>query len=110
MGNIAIFPHHVVNINSLWIIAKMYNTTTKKIQQENNLYSTNLTIGQELKIPGRQKVVKPPTNGQKTYQVKRGDSPYRIAVLHNMPLERFLRLNDLTPRSKIYPGQQLTVE
>ncbi len=102
--------HVVRSGDSLWIIAKMYNTTTKKIQQENNLYSTKLTIGQELKIPGRQKVVKPPTNGQKTYRVKRGDSPYHIAVLHNMPLERFLRINDLTPRSKIYPGQHLTVE
>jgi len=102
--------HVVRSGDSLWIIAKMYNTTTKKIQQENNLYTTNLTIGQELKIPGRQKMVKPPSNGQKTYRVKRGDSPYHIAVLHNMPLERFLRINDLTPRSKIYPGQELTVE
>ncbi len=102
--------HVVRSGDSLWIIAKMYNTTTKKIQQENNLYSTNLTIGQELKIPGRQKMVKPPTNGQKTYRVKQGDSPYHIAVLHNMPLERFLRINDLTPRSKIYPGQELTIE
>jgi len=102
--------HVVRSGDSLWIIAKMYNTTTKKIQQENNFYSTNLTIGQELKIPGRQKLVKPPTNGQKTYRVKRGDSPYHIAVLHNMPLERFLRINDLTPRSKIYPGQEVSVE
>jgi membrane-bound lytic murein transglycosylase D len=96
--------------DSLWIIAKMYNTTTKKIQQENNLYTTKLTIGQELKIPGRQKVSKPLSNGHKTYTVKRGDSPYHIAVLHNMPLERFLRINDLTPRSKIYPGQEVSVE
>jgi membrane-bound lytic murein transglycosylase D len=102
--------HIVRSGDSLWIIAKMYNTTTKQIQQENNLYTTKLTIGQELKIPGRQPTIKPPSNGHKTYTVRRGDSPYRIAVLHNMPLERFLRLNDLTPRSKIYPGQQVAVE
>ena len=84
--------------------------SVQKIQQENNLYTTKLTIGQELKIPGRQKVSKPTSNGQKTYTVKRGDSPYHIAVLHNMPLERFLRMNDLTPRSKIFPGQEVTVE
>jgi hypothetical protein len=27
-----------------------------------------------------------------------------------MKLERFLRINRLTPRSKIYPGQMLSVE
>jgi membrane-bound lytic murein transglycosylase D len=101
--------HVVKSGDSLWIIAKLYNTTTKEIQQENNLPSTDLSIGQVLKIPGREKVVKP-SNGLKTYRVKRGDSPYRIALAHNMPLEHFLRLNDLTPRSKIYPGQELTVD
>jgi membrane-bound lytic murein transglycosylase D len=48
--------------------------------------------------------------GTKTYKVKRGDSPYHIAVKHNMKLKRFLSLNDLTPRSKIYPGQVLRVD
>ncbi|MEE8481622.1 MAG: LysM domain-containing protein [Desulfobacterales bacterium] len=33
-----------------------------------------------------------------------------MALLHNMSLERFLRINKLTPRSKIYPGQKLYVE
>ncbi len=49
-------------------------------------------------------------NGSKIYQVKSGDSPYEIALLHNMSLKRFLRINQLTPRSKIYPGQKLYVE
>jgi LysM repeat protein len=31
-------------------------------------------------------------------------------VKHNMKLKRFLSLNDLTPRSKIYPGQVLQVD
>ncbi|MBL6972657.1 MAG: LysM peptidoglycan-binding domain-containing protein, partial [Desulfobacterales bacterium] len=46
----------------------------------------------------------------KTYAVKRGDSPFQIAQSHKMSLERFLRINRLTPRSKIYPGQTLYVE
>ena len=44
------------------------------------------------------------------YLVKRGDSPFEIAQLYKMPIERLLRINHLTPRSKIYPGQKLYVE
>ena len=44
------------------------------------------------------------------YLVRSGDSPYKIAKSHNMSLGHFLRINDLTPRSKIFPGQVLKVE
>jgi membrane-bound lytic murein transglycosylase D len=101
--------HVVKSGDSLWIIAKRYGTTTKKIQEENNLTSTNLSIGQILKIPGSQDE-KPVIDDLSRYTVKRGDSPFQIAQRHKMTLERFLRINQLTPRSKIYPGQQLLVE
>ena len=101
--------HIVKSGDSLWIIAKRYGTTTKKIQEQNNLATTNLSIGQVLKIPGRQDE-KPLSDDLTTYLVKRGDSPFQIAQKHKMPLERFLSINKLTPRSKIYPGQQLYVE
>jgi membrane-bound lytic murein transglycosylase D len=50
------------------------------------------------------------TSTTKEYRVKRGDSPDKIARKHKMSLDRFLEINDLTRRSKIYPGQVLTVE
>ena len=46
----------------------------------------------------------------KTYQVRSGDSPFKIAQAHQMPLDRFLRINRLSSRSTIYPGQQVYVE
>lgn len=101
--------HVVKRGDSLWIIAKRYGTTTKKIQELNNLSTTNLHIGQILKIRER-KDAKPSGEYLKTYVVKRGDSPFQIAQLHKMPLERFMRINRLTPRNKIYPGQRLYVE
>ncbi len=101
--------HVVKRGDSLWIIAKRYGTTTKKIQELNNLSTTNLHIGQVLKIRER-KDAKPSGEYLKTYVVKRGDSPFQIAQLHKMPLERFMRINRLTPRNKIYPGQRLYVE
>jgi len=96
--------------DSLWIIARRFDTTTKKLQKLNNLLNTNLHIGQILKIPGQKESPAPAKGSLRTYLVKRGDSPFRIAKEHNMPLERFLRTNNLTPRSKIYPGQKVSVE
>jgi membrane-bound lytic murein transglycosylase D len=101
--------HVVKSGDSLWIIAKRYGTTTKKIQELNNLSTANLHIGQVLKIRER-KDDKPSGEYLKTYLVKPGDSPFQIAQLHKMPLERFMRINRLTPRNKIYPGQRLYVE
>ncbi|MDI6688381.1 MAG: LysM peptidoglycan-binding domain-containing protein [Desulfobacterales bacterium] len=101
--------HVVKSGDSLWILARRYGTTTKKIQETNKLASTNLYIGQVLKIPERN-IEDSSEKSFGTYKVKRGDSPFTIARLHNMPLEHFLRINRLTPRSKIYPGQKLYIE
>jgi membrane-bound lytic murein transglycosylase D len=46
----------------------------------------------------------------RTYVVRSGDSPFIIAKQHNMPLNRFLQANGLTPRSTIYPGQAVYID
>ena len=102
--------HYVRKGDSLWIIAKRYGTTVKKIKKINALSSNHLYIGQRLKIPGFKPEPLPSTSQLGTYSVRRGDSPYTIAQKHNMALERLLRINRLTPRSKIYPGQKLFIE
>jgi len=101
--------HVVKSGDSLWNLARHYGTTTKNIQRLNNLSTTKLHVGQILKIRARTTDT-PTVDGLKTYPVKRGDSPFKIARRHKMSLERFLRINRLTPRSKIYPGQKLYVE
>ncbi|MDH4205882.1 MAG: LysM peptidoglycan-binding domain-containing protein [Desulfobacteraceae bacterium] len=101
--------HVVKSGDSLWNIAKRYGITTQKIQSLNNLQTTQLHIGQVLKMPGY-KDEKIEVEDLKVYMVKHGDSPFDIAQLHNMPLERFLRINLLTPNSTIYPGQKLFIE
>jgi membrane-bound lytic murein transglycosylase D len=102
--------HHVHKGDSLWIIAKRYGTTVKKIRELNGLSTSQLYIGQLLKIPGFKPEPSPDTSQLSTYAVQRGDSPFTIAQEHNMPLERLLRINRLTPRSKIFPGQTLSIE
>ena len=43
--------HRVRSGDSLWILARRYGTTTRKIQELNGLKNTNLYIGQRLKVP-----------------------------------------------------------
>jgi len=102
--------HVVSRGDSLWIIAKRYGTTVREIQEINGLRSTQLHIGQVLKLPGHPEADAISKQNLKVYQVRRGDSPFTIAQRHNMNLRRFLRINQLSSRSKIYPGQQLYVE
>jgi membrane-bound lytic murein transglycosylase D len=102
--------HLVHKGDSLYIIAKQYGTTTKKIQELNNLKTTTLHIGQVLKIfPGKPQT-RPAVDGLATYEVRSGDSPFIIAKRHNMPLDRLLYLNQLYPGKNIYPGQKLYIE
>jgi len=103
--------HVVKSGDSLWIIAKRYGTTTKKIQEMNHLSTTRLRINQVLTVPSEAPVAAKATRGGNgTYYVQRGDSPYLIARRHNIPLNRFLKINNLTPRSTIYPGQSVRIE
>ena len=104
------FVHKVRSGDSLWNLAKRYGTTTQKIQNLNGMRKTNLYIGQKLVIPEYRIVQSPAKTDKNQYLVRRGDSPYKIARRHNMSLASLLRINGLTPRSKIYPGQLLLVE
>ncbi len=101
--------HVVKKGDSLWTIAKKYGTTTKKIQELNDLSKTALHKGQILTIFEGQKTP-PKVEGLNTYRVKSGDSPFLIAKRHNMELKRFLYLNQLWPSDTIYPGQTVYIE
>jgi membrane-bound lytic murein transglycosylase D len=106
-----VMTYKVRSGDSLWILAKRHGTTTKKIISMNNLASTRLHIGQVLKIPTRVRKDEPREDKNfKTYLVVRGDSPYTIAQKHNMSLNKFLQINHLSPRTMIYPGQNLLIE
>jgi membrane-bound lytic murein transglycosylase D len=102
--------HRVRKGDSLYIIAKQYGTTTKKIQDLNNLKTTILHKGQVLTIFPGKNTPPPAVDGLATYEVRAGDSPFQIAQRHNMALVRFLHLNQLDPRSKIFPGQKVYIE
>jgi len=93
--------------DSLWRIANRFATTTMSIRSLNQLKGTRLRGGQVLVIPKRLTALKEIKT--KTYTVLKGDSPYLIARRHQMNLSQFLRINHLTPRSTIFPGQEVLV-
>jgi membrane-bound lytic murein transglycosylase D len=101
---------HVVKAgDSVYNIARRYNTTASRIMALNKINNDNLQIGQKIRIPSgsaQAESASPP----RTYQVKNGDTPFTIAQNHNMTLEKLLKLNQLSPRSTIRPGQSLMVE
>ncbi len=93
--------------DSLWEIAHRFNTTTQAIRSLNQLKTTRLAVGQVLLVP--KDTAAGYAGETKPYKVKNGDSPYLIAKRHNMNLADFLRLNHLTARSTIFPGQSLLI-
>ncbi len=94
--------------DSLWMIANRFGTTTMAIKSLNQLKGTRLRRGQVLVIPKTSTTLEEIET--KTYTVLKGDSPYLIARRHRMNLSQFLRINHLTPRSTIFPGQELLVK
>ena len=89
--------------DSLYLIANAFRTTIQKIKSLNRLKSNNLAIGQKLIIQNGT------PEGSSFYIVKSGDSPYLIANKYGMNLNVLLKLNGLSSKSKIYPGQKLLI-
>ncbi|MFB0565174.1 MAG: LysM peptidoglycan-binding domain-containing protein [Candidatus Aminicenantaceae bacterium] len=89
--------------DSLYLIARYFNTTIKKIKRDNSLRSNLLKVGQKLVIRSEQ------PQGAVIYKVKAGDTPFDIAKKFGMNLQNLLNLNGLSSRSKIYPGQDLWI-
>ena len=85
--------------DSLYKIAQENNTTVSEIIKSNDLTSTNLSIGQQIKIP---------VFDNNIYTVKKGDSLYKIAQENNTTVSEIMKLNDLTS-ANLSIGQQIKI-
>ncbi len=86
--------------DSLYSIARTYNTSVDKLKEINNLTSNALDIGQVLKLPSSnasEKVV---------YTVKKGDSLYSIAREYGTTVDAIKKLNNITSNT-LSIGQKL---
>lgn len=89
--------------DSLYSISKNYNISVNTIMTLNNLKSTNLAIGQVLKIPSTSG-----SDSTQTYIVKKGDSLYAIAKKYNTSVDTIKRKNNLTSNT-LSIGQKLVI-
>lgn len=93
--------YNVQKGDSLYSIAKKFNTTVDKIKELNNLTNNILTVGQILKIPTEEET-------EKIYTVKSGDTIYSIAKKNNINIELLKSANDLTS-NLLTVGQKLII-
>ena len=94
----------VVAGDTLYGIAKKYNTTADEIKKLNNLKSNTLSIGQKLLVSG--------TGEEQTdydiYTVVSGDNLYQLATKFNTTVDKLKDINNLKTDS-LMVGQKLLV-
>lgn len=86
--------------DTLYSIAKKYNTTVDEIKNLNNLTNNTISINQQLLIPT--------TSNSTTYIVKSGDTLYSIAKRYNTTVDEIKSLNNLS-NNILSIGQQLKI-
>lgn len=90
--------------DSLWSIAKKYNTTVEELKAANNLSSNLLSVGQVLKMPT---TVEIPEN-YIVYTVSKGDTLYGIANKYNTTVNDLIEYNNLSS-TNLSIGQKLLI-
>ena len=91
------YEYTVISGDTLYSIARKYNTTANELLSYNNLSSTTLSLGQKIKIPI-----------EFVYTVKKGDTLYSIAQNYNTTVDNIKKKNNLTSNS-LSIGQLLLI-
>ena len=100
--------HVVVSGDSLWKLAKKYDTELKIIKEINYIDSDLLSINDTLLIP----LSKSKSNNFIPYEmhiVSEGDTLWDLSKKYNIDIEDLIRMNSLNKDSYLQLGQQLTI-
>lgn len=92
--------------DTLYSLAKRFNTTVDNIKSANNLTSNILSLGQILIISTNDELIPPVSS--KTYIVKSGDSLFSIASKYNITVNNLKSTNNLSSNI-ISIGQELII-
>ena len=76
--------------DTLYSIARKFNTSVDNLKSLNNITTDSLAIGQIFKIPGEESIT------DNTYTVKKGDSLYSIARTYGTTVDKLKDINNLT--------------
>ena len=100
-------------------IALKYNVTVEQLMEWNSLQTTNIYVGQKLKLIGVKTVVNktpekpvktPEKSTKKYYEVKSGDSATRIAKKYHLTLDQLEKLNKGVSLKRLKTGQKLRIK
>ena len=82
--------------DTLWDIAKLYNTNVSTLKSLNNLSTDTIYVNQQLLLPN------------KIYIVKKGDSLWKISRLYNTTISKLMSINNLKDTT-LQIGQKLII-
>ncbi|KEF37670.1 putative glycosyl hydrolase [Schinkia azotoformans MEV2011] len=95
--------HTVQKGDSLWAIAKLYNTSIQSIMEINGLESsTNIVPGLALYIPDEQLHIR-------LYKIKAGDTLWSIAIRYNTTAYNIISANPQIDPNRLSIGQIITI-
>ena len=121
-----VISYHKVKVgDNMRIIASKYNVTIEQLMEWNALRTTNIYVGQRLKIkagnapiitdtpvqiPKPTEVERPRREVKKYYNVRSGDNFSKIANRYNLTQEQLARLNPRVNRNRLTVGQKLRIK
>lgn len=103
--------------DTLFSIARRFNTTTTALATENGIVNPRLIFyGQVLRIPGTATTPNDPAQPEPpvqptgdTYIVRAGDTLYRIAIRNGTTVATLVALNNLSNPNRIFVGQTINL-
>lgn len=99
--------HRVAPGDSLYLLARRYDTTVATLKRINAMDGTLLRVGRDLKVPRAPTGESAAPAPARHYTVRRGDSLWTIARRVGTPVDRLARLNGLPAQPVLQPGQRL---
>ena len=122
---IKLIRYQVKSGDTLSVIAQKNQTTTKVIQQANDLKGVNIRIGQYLLVPrstqnnqayalsAQNRLAKTQSVARGKYKtnyiVTKGDSFWSIARKNNITVDALARWNGMAPKDSLRSGQKLVI-
>jgi membrane-bound lytic murein transglycosylase D len=101
--------HSVRQGDSLWTIAKKYDTSISRLRKINKLSSNTLRIGDRLIVGSRMEESATKNLRKLSYRVRRGDSLSLIASKFDIAIRDITRWNKISRNDLLQPGQRLTL-
>jgi len=106
---VAIKQYRVKSGDNLSSIAQRHNVSVRQLKQSNRLKSNFLSIDQRLQIPGTG-LARPLSGPMVSYNVKPGDSLWKIARKHSVSIRNIAKWNNLDVSAPLKLGQVLELQ